>query len=246
MLTREETLAFACALILTLILCAYSLYLKQQESAETIVVSLSEYAEVFDIPSKRQDLSERTRGRTKREITSAARVAEPRVARDSGWFGETAYLIESRSSSILDSLTKASGTVSDSSGAKQSLVFRPYRRSLEFDSISRVKGEAGALLLRQHLFHESQIYDTLLTSHLIRLGNEFTRSDMSPTLESQMKFDVGRYGSPYNPLRPQPPSAQIKVKGIVIALLDFIYAKAKEVTGTVTRVIKPREKKPTE
>jgi hypothetical protein len=208
---REETLALVCTLIITTFLCAYSLYLKLQETPEAIVVPLFEYDEAFNLPSRRQDLSKRFSGQTNRAATSPRRGTEPQVAEDSSWIAEHAPLHDSLSTSSPDSLAKASRKTSDSSRAEMGLAFRPYKPSRELDSIFAM-GEAGVSLLREHLFHENRIYDTLLTNHLIRFKNEIARVDVSTNLESQAKFNVGRYGLPYNPLRPQPPSPQIQIK----------------------------------
>jgi hypothetical protein len=239
-LTREETLALVCALIITAILSAYSLHLKRQETAEIIIVSLSEYVDPFNVPRNRSDFVPRESGRKKRGASSTTSGSVLRVAKDSTDAGR---LTESRLSLTTDSLADAGTTAGDSTSTEWSPVFRPFKRSWELDSILTMPGEPGVALLRQHVIYESRAYDTALTNHLIRLGNEFTRFDASHNLENEMRFNMGRYGSPYNPLRPQPPSAQVQVKPIVMTVLGFLYMQAKEVSAAVARAVKPREKK---
>ena len=239
-LNREELHALVCALIITAILSAYSLHLKQQETSEIIIVSLSEYAEPFNVPRNHSDFVQRVSRRTKRGASSTTSDSALRAAKDST---DAVRLTETRLSLTPESLAAVGGTARDSTSTEWSPVFRPTKRSWELDSIFTTKGEAGASLLREHMFHEIQTYDTLLTNHLIRLGTEFARFDASPNLENYMKWNMRRYGSPHNPLRPQPPSAQVNVKPIVLTVLGFLYAGAKEASAAVARAVKPREKK---
>ncbi|MCX6143186.1 MAG: hypothetical protein NTZ35_08200 [Ignavibacteriales bacterium] len=242
-LTREETLALVSALILTTILCVYSLYLKQQELAETSIVSLFEYAESSDVPGKLSVVPRHKARQAKREFSLPTKGAGIQIGGDGSSSGDTTTLTHPRSIVTSDSLSRASGTISDSISIERSVVFRPCKRSWELDSILTMPGEPGVALLRQHVIYESRAYDTAITNHLIRSAKELAQVDVSPTLETQMKFNVGRYGLPYNPLRPQPPSPQVKLRGFVTFVLDFLYTQAKEVPAAVTRVIKPRDKK---
>jgi hypothetical protein len=243
MFSREETLALVSALIFTTILCVYSLYLKQKELAETGIVSLFNYAESFDVPGKLPGVPRHKARQAKREFPLPTKGGGIQVGGTGSSYGDTTTLTHPRSIIASDSLSRASGTISDSISIERSIVFRPYKRSWELDSILTIPGEPGVALLRQHVISESRSYDTALTNHLIRSAKELAQVDVSPTLETQMRFNVGRYGLPYNPLRPQPPSAQVKLKGIVITVFDFLYTLAKEVPAAVTRGVKPREKK---
>jgi len=223
---------------MTAILSAYSLHLKQQETSEIIIVSLSEYAEPFNVPRNHSDFVPRGSGRAKPGASSTTSDSALRDAKDST---DTVPLTESRWSLTPDSLADVGRTARDSTTTEWSPVFRPYKRSWELDSIMTMPGEPGIALLRQHVIHESRAYDTTTTNHLIRSARALAQVDVSQTLETQMKYDAGRYGTPYNPLRPQPPSAQVQVKPIVMTVLGFLYMQAKEVSAAVARAVKPRE-----
>jgi hypothetical protein len=243
MFSREETLALVSALILTTILCVYSLYLKQQELAEIGIVSLFEYAESFDVPGKLSGAPRQKARLVKREFSLPTKEGGIQIGGNGSSSGDTTTRMHPHSIATSDSLSRASGKISDSINMERSIVFRPFKRSWELDSILTIPGEPGVALLRQHVIYESRAYDTALTNHLIRSAKELAQVDVSSTLETQMRFNAGRYGLPYNPLRPQPPSAQVDVKGIVITVFDFLYRLAKEVPAAVTRELKPREKK---
>jgi hypothetical protein len=245
-LSREEALALVCALIMTMILCVYMVYLKQQEFAGQVIVSLSEYDESFSIPADRP--------RSPQHPVAKARQGDSRP--------HGGLIVPITSDSISASMNRGAAalplpSLSDSLGAsirfhqhvdsvEQSAVFRRFTPSRELDAILKIPGEAGIALLREHVIHESLPYDTALMNHMIRLSKELTQTDLYETLEGQMKFNIGRYGSAYNPLRPQPPSAQVPVKPIVLTVLGFLYTQAKEVSAAVTRVVKPRVKEPPE
>jgi hypothetical protein len=106
----------------------------------------------------------------------------------------------------------------------QSSVFREYESDTVLDSIFRTDSTTRQGLLRQHLQHSSSIYDTVSTFQLVRLSQVIRRFDDQPvTLDESTLRNLRRYGHPYNPVRPQPPTAQVPLEGIFFRLLDYIF-----------------------
>jgi hypothetical protein len=244
-LSREEALALVCALVMTMPLCVYMSYLKQQEFTGEVIVALSEYDESFSIPGDRLRLpQQRVAKATQSHSRSQDALIVP-VTSDSIPAGRGLEAASLRSPSNSDSLDATIRGRPNVDSAEQSTVFRRFKPSWELDTILTIPGEAGIALLRQHIIHESRPYDTASTNILIRSAKELAQVDVTPTLETHMKFNIGRYGLPYNPLRPQPPSAQVPLRGIVTSILGFLYSQAKELPATVTSGLKPRVKEPT-
>jgi hypothetical protein len=227
-LSREETLSLFCSLLVTSLLTAYFLYLKQEEWTRKSISVIVDYEELVPLLMPHKDLSIGKRDRVRRgsKLLHAHDVrpttAEGKttgdllnVARD-GVFSDEA--------DSANSLSQNSRPVLHPTASKLGPMFRNSGCSSVFDLIFSADPVTRQALLRQHLSYSSAIYDTSQVLHLTRLSNALYRFGERPvSLKESMQRDFRRYGYPYNPLRPQPPSAQVPLEGVVFRLLDFIF-----------------------
>ena len=217
-LEREQKLALFCSLIVTGALAVYLQQLKENGEEEGSFGVLVEYRE-FSVPSTPRRVSpEANRLRRKGKAQRVERYSAFPVSVDSARFAQTDKALPPDAPSARNPFLR------DSTVAQQSSVFRDYKSDTVLDSIFKTDSTTRQGLLRQHLQHSSSIYDTVSTFQLVRLSHVIRRFDDQPvTLEESTQRNVRRYGHPYNPLRPQPPTAQVPLEGILFRLLDYIF-----------------------
>jgi hypothetical protein len=217
-LEREQKLSLFCSLIVTGALAVYLQQLKEDGAAEGNLGTLVEYQE-FSIPSTRRRVyTEADRLRSKGKAQRVKEYSAFPVSVDSARFAQTEEALPPDAPSARNPFLR------DSTVAQQSSVFRDYKSDTVLDSIFRTDSTTRQGLLRQHLQHSSSIYDTVSAFQLVRLSHVIRRFDDQPvTLEESTQRNVRRYGHPYNPLRPQPPTAQVPLEGILFRLLDYIF-----------------------
>ena len=236
-LRREEKLALLCTFGLTSLLSAYVFHLNEEESEERSPSVLFEYQEVAPHPV----IARRSTGETVSDTQKGIHAA--RLRKVHGGPVDTAMRAHSVAS---DSVLPPNKTSISSTPAIQSVVFRSAERSTEVDSILAMDPRIGELMLRSYIIEASRAYDTAQTTHLIRLANGFTRFNREFTLEEVMRRDMQRFGYPYHPMRPQPPSAQVPVLPIILPVLDFISSAVKGIPSALSRAVRPGKKKPAE
>jgi len=217
-LEREEKLALLCSLIVTGALAVYLQRLKENGEEEGSFRTLVEYRE-FSVPSTLRRRAPATdRLRSKEKAQRVERYSAFPVSVDSARFAQADKALQSDTPSASNLLLR------DSTVAQQSSVFRDYKSDTVLDSIFKSDSTTRQGLLRQHLQHSSSIYDTVSTLQLVRLSQVIRRFDDQPvTLEESTQRNFRRYGHPYNPVRPQPPTAQVPIEGILFRLLDYIF-----------------------
>ena len=217
-LEREEKLALICSLIVISALAVYLQHLKENGEEEGSFRTLVEYEE-FSVPSTRRRVyPEADRLRSKGEAQRVEGYSTFPVSVDSARFAQTDKALPSDTPSVRNSF------LPDSMIVLQSSVFREYESDTVLDSIFRTDSTTRQGLLRQHLQHSSSIYDTVSTFQLVRLSQVIRRFDDQPvTLDESTQRNLRRYGHPYNPVRPQPPTAQVPLEGIFFRLLDYIF-----------------------
>ncbi|TSA20164.1 hypothetical protein D4R75_07885 [bacterium] len=217
-LEREQKLALFYSLIVTGALAVYLQQLKEDGDAEGSFGTLVEYQE-FSVPStlrRRYPATDRLRGKEKAQRVEG--YSTFRVSVDSARFAQTDKALPPDAPSARNPFLR------DSTVAQQSSVFRDYKSDTVLDSIFKSDSTTRQGLLRQHLQHSSSIYDTVSTFQLVRLSQMIRRFDDQPvTLEESTQRNLRRYGHPYNPVRPRPPTAQVPIEGILFRLLDYIF-----------------------
>jgi len=217
-LEREEKLALLCSLIVTGALAVYLQQLKESGDGEGSFGTLVEY-QAFSVPSTRRRVyTEPNRLRSKRKGQRVEGYSTIRVSVDSARFAQTDKALLPDAPSVRNSFLR------DSTVAQQRSVFRHYESDTILDSIFKTDSTTRQGLLRQHLRHSSSIYDTASILRLVRLSQVIRRFDDQPvTLEESTQRNFRRYGHPYNPVRPQPPTAQVPIEGILFRLLDYVF-----------------------
>lgn len=212
LLQREEKLALLCSLIMTGALAIVLQQLKESRDAENRVGTLSEYEEFFTPATRQRPPHERARPSSGTSSRTVERTPVFPVRSDS------LEVVQS------DSSSERIASPWDSTTTLQSDVFRGYTSNMVLDSIFKTDSMTRRQLLRQHMQYASSIYDTATVHHLVRLSHVIRRFDDQPvSLEESTRRDLRRYGHPYNPVRPQPPTAQVPLEGILLRVLGYIF-----------------------
>lgn len=225
-LTREEVISLVCALVFTGLFAIAMLYLRQAEMAERSFAVLMEYQEI--IPAQRlSDDSSPLRSRSpglQKKYTSPWPSTAGAITVDTL---ETPLATKNEQvGNILavDSISAVIQTPPAPAVTAPRPMVRAQTHSMILDSISTFDPTIRQALLHQYFNHSSAVYDTATILHLTRLSNVFLKFDERPvSLEETMQLNMRRYGYPYDPNRPQAPSAQVPLGGIVSRLLGFMF-----------------------
>jgi hypothetical protein len=217
-LGREERLALFCSLLVTSALAFFLQQLKEDRGVEGTTGNLVEYRE-FSVPPGRR-----------RTPSGMVRMRSPdRAQRPQGSLG-LAVSVDSTQLTQKDRALPSSvpsgrnGFPVDSTGAQPGLLLHNHNSDMVLDSIFKTDSITRQMLLRQHLQYSSSIYDTASVLHLVRFSQVIRRFDDQPvSFEESTQRNLRRYGHPYNPVRPQPPTVQVPLEGILSRLLGYIF-----------------------
>jgi hypothetical protein len=199
-------------------------HLKVEEQTRGVTVDLFEYLEVVPHDRLRRPRSLKESTNAVRRLPSAIPKNMTRDAAHSMATRDTLVALPTSATDPPETTSTTSQSPAHTTVGLPRPMFREPGHPTLLDSLEIYEPDTRRAVLREHFKYSAASYDTARVLRMIQISNTFRGfNDRPVSLEESMRRDLRRYGVPHNPNRPQPPSPQIPLEGLVARLLNLIF-----------------------